>query len=96
MSNDQGMIFEKTFIKIFGRPKTTIYFAGYYIDPDKITFKAMLLTMCVHEINYNPESYDEDALQTLRDYEKLASSKKNEITNDLRFLNFLYDYLKVI
>lgn len=54
MSNDYGMMFERTVKKVFGHPKTSIYFSGYY-DTNEYAFKAMLFSMCTYEINYCPE-----------------------------------------
>lgn len=93
MSNDYGMMFERTVKKVFGQPKTPIYFSGFY-DTNEYAFKAMLFAMCTYEINYCPEKYTEEELTTLKEYE--AKSYKNETTRseDLQFLTFLSEYEK--
>ncbi len=90
MSIDYGMLFEKTVKKIFGKPKTAISFADYY-SIEKQGFKSILLTMCIYEINYNPEKYNPEKLEILISYEKKASKNKNTHKEDLEFLDFLYN-----
>ena len=53
MNDNFAMLFEKTVEKVFGKPKTSIYFAGYY-DINKQTYRSILLVMCIYEKNYNP------------------------------------------
>jgi hypothetical protein len=41
MNDNFAMLFEKTVEKVFGKPKTSIYFAGYY-DINKQTYRSIL------------------------------------------------------
>lgn len=88
------MLFERTVTKIFGKPKTPIYFAGYYDSNNENVIKSMLLTMCIYEINYNPDSYDENSKEILNDYESKASNFENTKEDDFKFLTFLFNYEK--
>ena len=91
MNDNFAMLFEKTVEQAFGKPKTSIYFAGYY-DINKQTYRSILLVMCIYEKNYNPEKYNDEAQEVLTNYEIKASENKNTIDDDIEFLKFLYEY----
>ncbi|MNK87900.1 hypothetical protein D3C87_1078470 [compost metagenome] len=91
MSTDYAMMFERTVKKVFGNPKTQIYFAGFY-DTNEYAFKAMLFAMCTYEINYHPEKYDEESLNILKEFETKAYRNETSRDEDLKFLIFLNEY----
>jgi len=92
MGSNFAMTFEDTVKKIFGRPKTPIYFANYYDFSDKHAFKSILLTMCIYELNYNPDKYNEEEVEILRNYESLAYKNNSDHSSNIKFLNFLYNH----
>ncbi len=91
MSEDYAMLFEKTVLKVFGKPKTPIYFAGYFDISGQI-YKSILLTMCIYERNYNPEKYNDEGKEILTNYESKALASKNTMNDDIEFLKFLYEH----
>ena len=91
MSDDYAMLFERTVWKVFGKPKTPIYFAGYY-DVNKQTYNSLLLIMCIYEKNYKPEKYSDEDIEIITNYEIKASESKTTMNDDIEILKFLYEH----
>ena len=65
-----------------------------YKRQNEYTFKSILLTLCIYQLNYNPENYDDNALEKLKNYESKASKNETDRTEDLEFLKFIGEYEK--
>ena len=76
---DIGMLFEKIVKKVWGEPKTSVYFAGYYNA--NLGYKSILYTICVYLLNYEIVSQDEKQVLSeyiSRDEENYLSDEKSE------------------
>lgn len=72
---DWGEKFERILTYSFGYPKTSIYFANYYTQLEKV--KALLFSVCIKERNISPEKYSIEEIEQLEDFEKRLLDSKN-------------------
>ncbi len=87
--NDYGMLFENVVKKIWGKPNTSIYFAGYYGIKNKE--KMILYVLCIYILNY--QSPDEELKERIK---KFISSEElylnhSEFAKMLEFLGEKFD-----
>ena len=88
---DWGEKFERILTYSFGYTKTSIYFANYYTQLEKV--KALLFSVCIKERNISPEKYSIEEIEQLEDFEKrLLDSKNYSVVKEiiLFFNNRLY------
>lgn len=80
---DFAMTFEETVKKIWGKPKTSVYFAGYYDlrSKDGAPDKAILFGLCLYEKNYNPDDYSDVGKEIIDDY--ITAFVDNNVTNEI-------------
>ena len=90
---DYGMLFEKTVEAYWGNPKTPIYFANYW--EDKFEMRAILFSIVVQEINFNPNSYDTDILDSLKEYASKSSNGETSHSENVQILKLLAEYKNV-
>lgn len=88
------MRFEETVKSIWGKPQIPTTFAGYYDGNagSGIAFKALLLSLCIYEINYGRDKYDAESLQTLENYQSTASKGDSTHSEDVKMIMFLHDH----
>ena len=87
--NDYGMLFENVVKKIWGKPNTSIYFAGYYGIKNKE--KMILYVLCIYILNY--QSPDDELKERII---KFMSSREPYLNYDnfvemLEFFGEKYD-----
>jgi|GEM_PF-914389 hypothetical protein len=88
---DFGMLFENIVKKIWGEPKTTIYFASYYMD--KIEGMMILYALCIYILNY--QSPEGELKEKMKHY---ISSKDIYLNHDefMEMLKFLEKEYSII
>jgi len=91
--NDYGMLFEKTVEAYWGNPKTPIYFSNYW--GDKFVMRAILFSIVIQEINFNPSNYDSDKLESLKEYARKSSDGGTSHTENVDILKLLAEYKNV-
>lgn len=91
--NDYGMLFEKTVEAYWGNPVTPIYFANYW--GDKFEMRAILFAIVIQEINFNPNSYDTEKLDILKEYARKSSNGKTSYSENVQILKLLAEHTSV-
>lgn len=81
------MKLERVVIKFFGEPKTSIYYSSYYNNG--FSTRALLFSICVKEINSNPEKYSEDQLEKLKEFEFQLHNGESIHHQNVKCIEFL-------
>lgn len=89
-TNDYGMLFEKTVEAYWGNPKTSIYFSNYW--GNKFEMRAILFSIILQEINFNPSNYDANKLEFLKEYARKSSDGKTSHTENVNVLKLLAEF----
>ncbi|MEX2590713.1 MAG: hypothetical protein WD334_10965 [Chitinophagales bacterium] len=84
---EYGGKFERVVNKFFGQPKTTANYHSFYIDD--FSRRALLYSICVKEINSNPENYSEDQLEKLKEFEFQLCEGESTQHQNVECIDFL-------
>jgi hypothetical protein len=82
-----AMIFEEVVKHYFGKPKTEIYFSGYF--DSEFSRKAILFSICVKEQNCKTDLYAKEELGRLADFEYLFRHNKSNYQDEINCVEFL-------
>jgi hypothetical protein len=91
---DFGMLFEKIVEAYWGSPKTPIYFSNYW--GKNFETRAILYSIIIKEINYNPEKYNEDILESLKEYASKSSNGGLSYTENASLLELLAKHKNIM
>ncbi|MRJ10509.1 hypothetical protein EDL98_05365 [Ornithobacterium rhinotracheale] len=91
---DYAYVFEKIVKKVWGRPKTDVYFSNFY-DSGNPEFKYILFSICVYLINYKGELLSDDEKNRIEEYTENFIENLENYNYHIKIIDFLGDKFNI-